>query len=241
MKKVFVYLRKSIERESEKSIDRQRELIEEYASENNMEIVKEFSEVASSATLQRPALQQMMQELGQRSDIDYILVYSFDRISREMDHFGWLLSQLKEILGVKTRIHSMTEDNDYEDDHYKLFFVMMRTFGATDERVRIVERLQGARQVKQQKGGFIGGTPPLGYKSLEGTGKLYIQEDEVPIVQRVFDLRGQGMTMQQIADQLNEEGFKTRQGRDFKPMTVQRVLKNEDLYRGKGLVPKLLN
>ena len=34
MKKAFVYLRKSIERESEKSIERQREDILEYAIEN---------------------------------------------------------------------------------------------------------------------------------------------------------------------------------------------------------------
>ncbi|MDZ4508473.1 recombinase family protein [Bacillus cereus] len=241
MKKAFMYLRKSIERESEKSIERQREEIEAYAEENKIEIVAEFSEVASSATIDREELTNMMEALRERSDIDYILVYSFDRISREVDGFGWLLIQLKQVFKVKTRIHSVTEVNDYEDDHYKLFFVMMRTFGATDERVRIVERLQGARQVKQQKGGFVGGTPPIGYKSLEGTGKLFIQENEVPIVQRIFDLRGKGLTMQRIADQLNTEGFKTRQGRDFKPMTVQRVLKNEDLYRGKGLVPKLLN
>lgn len=241
MKQAFVYLRKSIERESEKSIERQRESVQKYAKKNNIHIVEEFAEVGSSATLNRPELQRMMKEIGQRSDIDYILVYSFDRISREMDHFGWLMAQLKEILAVKTRIHSTSEDNDYEDDHYKLFVIMMKTFGATEERIRIVSRLQDARKQKQRKGGFLGGTPPMGYISAEGSGTLFINEDEVPIVQRIFDLRSKEMTMQQVADQLNTEGFKTRQGRDFKPMTVQRVLKNEDLYRGKGLVPKLLN
>ncbi|HHB1889154.1 TPA: recombinase family protein [Bacillus cereus] len=241
MKKAFVYLRKSIERESEKSIERQREEVQAYAKANNIEIIEEFSEVASSTTIEREELLNMMEALRGRSDIDYILVYAFDRITREMDGIGWLLIQLRQVLKVKTRIHSATERNDYEDDHYKLFYIIMQTFGATEERVRIVNRLQGARQLKQKKGGFIGGTPPLGYISAEGSGTLFINEDEVPIVQRIFDLRSQGLTMQRIADELNTEGFKTRQGRDFKPMTVQRVLKNEDLYRGKGLVPKLLN
>lgn len=240
MKKAFVYLRKSIERESEKSIERQWEDILEYAIENEIEIVKEFAEVASSATLQRAELQRMMKELESRSDIDYILIYSFDRISREMHHFGWLISQLTEILRVKTRVHSITESNDYDDDHYKLFMIMMRTFGATEERVRIVSRLQGARQSKQQKGGFIGGVPPFGYATQEGSGLLFIKHSEVPTVQHAFEWRIQGLTMQGVADKLNEYGFKTRQGREFKAMTVQRMLKNEGLYKGEGEAPQLL-
>ncbi|MGR5906292.1 recombinase family protein [Bacillus paranthracis] len=46
--------------------------------------------------------------------------------------------------------------------------------------------------------------------------------------------------MQGVADKLNEYGFKTRQGREFKAMTVQRMLKNEGLYKGEGEAPQLL-
>lgn len=125
MKKVFAYIRKSIDRASEKSIERQKDSIRAYAKENNLEIIEEYAEVASSATLHRPELQRMLLDVSKNPDIDYILVDSFDRVSREMDHFGWILSQLKDILNVKTRLHSCTEENDYEDDHYRLFLIMM--------------------------------------------------------------------------------------------------------------------
>ena len=240
MKKAFAYIRKSIDRESEKSLERQRDSIRAYAKENGIEIIDEFTEVASSATLKRAELRKMLHELSERSDIDYILVDSYDRISREMDHFGWILSQLKEIMGVKTRLHSCTEENDYEDDHYKLFLIMMKTFGATEERIRIVNRLQTARQNKRLAGGFIGGMPPFGYVAVNGAGELFVNNDEVPVVRKVFELRDLGKSMAAVAEDLNELGFKTRKGADFKAMTVQRIVKHRDLYGGQKQAPGIL-
>lgn len=240
LKKAVLYIRKSIDRESEKSLERQRDSINDYAKENKIEVVAEFSEIASSATLLRPKLQKMLIEISKNPDIDYILVDSFDRISREMDHFGWILSQLKEIMGVKTRLRSCTEENNYEDDHYKLFLIMMKTFGATEERIRIVERLQSARRNKKKNGGFIGGMPPFGYNVLMGSGELFINPDEIPIVRKVFEFRDEGATMAGISIELNNLGFKTRKGFDFKPMTVQRIIKHRELYEGKMKAPAIL-
>lgn len=240
MKKAFAYYRKSIERESEKSIQGQREEVLKYARENDIEIIKEFSEVGSSATLQRPEFQKMFRELSQRNDIDYILVHKFDRATREVDHIGWIFGQLKEILKVKTRLHSVTEDNNYEDDHFKLFFTMMQTFGATQERINIVNRLQSARQNKQSNGGYVGGTPPQGYRSIPGSGRLEINEQEVPTVRKVFELRDKGLSMKDIALELNRLGYTTRQGKQFYAMTIQRILKYENLYKGEYQAPGIL-
>jgi|SRR4051812_1267121 DNA invertase Pin-like site-specific DNA recombinase len=92
----------------------------------------------------------------------------------------------------KARLHSVTEENDCEDDPIKLMMIMMKTFGSTMERIAMVERMQEARKRKQAKGGFIGGTPPMGYKSIPGTGKLRIEENEIEIVKEVFSLRDEG-------------------------------------------------
>lgn len=241
MKKAFAYYRKSIERDSLKSIERQRDSVEAYAKENKIEIVSHYEEVASSATLSRKELQRMLRDLEDRTDIDFILVDSFDRISREMDHFGWILSQLKEIMKSKARLHSCTEDNDYEDDHYKLFVIMLKTFGATEERIRIVERMQNARINKKKKGGFIGGMPPFGYRAVMASGKLFVNEPEVPVVKKVFELREKKMSMEKVAIELNRLGYKTRKGMEFKPMTVQRIVKHKDLYLGKMQAPAIID
>lgn len=240
MKKAFAYYRKSIERDSVKSIEGQKEEVHRYSTENNIEIVEEFAEVASSATLNREGFMKMFEELKKRTDINYILVYRFDRITREIDGFGWILAQLKDILNIKTRLHSVTEENDYVESPEKLLIQTMKTFGSTLEREASVKRMYEGKMRKAGQGGFLGGTPPVGYKSVPGTGKLEVNDEEVPLVLKVFELKGQGLSMNKIAGQLNELGFTSRKGLKFHAQTIQRILKHEKLYKGEYKDPGIL-
>lgn len=239
MKKALCYYRKSIERDAAKSIAGQKEEVHNYAEENNIEIVAEYEEVAFSGTTEREQFELMLNEVTTREDIDYILVHRFDRISREPTDMGFIITLLKRAK-VKTKIHSVTEDNDYDDDPTKIMMILMKTYGAAMERRAIVDRLQGARQRKKAKGGFIGGTPPQGYTAVMGTGRLIINEDEVPVVKEVFKLREQGLSMNKIATKLNDMGFTTRKGLKFYSQTVQRIIKHEKLYRGEYEDPGIL-
>ena len=40
-------------------------------------------------------------------------------------------------------------------------------------------------------------------------------------------LRAKGHTLQQVADELNQAGYRTRRGRTFHPTTVQRLLPSQ--------------
>lgn len=236
MKKAVGYYRKSIEREADKSIQGQKEVVHRYAVENDIEMIAEFEEVASSATVDRKELNELFTFLKE-NEVDYILLHRFDRITREVKHMGYIMTLLD---SGKTRLHSATESNDYEDDPTKLMMIMMQTYGATIERIASVERMQQARKRKKEKGGFLGGTPPIGYRSVIGSGRLEIEESEVPIVRMVFQLRENGATMQVISDRLNEKGFKTRKNKEFYPTTVQRMIKQKEWYQGKGEAPAIL-
>lgn len=239
MKKAVAYYRKSIEKDAAKSIAGQKEVVLEYAKENGIEIIEEFSEVASSATLNRKEFMNMFSFLSGQNDIDFILVHRFDRITREIDGFGWILAQLKDILSIKTRLHSVTEDNDYGDDPTKLLLQVFKTYGATIERNASVKRMQDARKRKKEAGGFIGGTPPMGYRAT-GTGDLEIVIEEIPIVLSTFLFREEGLSMDKIAEELNKKGYKTRKNKEFYATTVQRILKHRELYLGNGQAPKIL-
>ncbi|MCU4954481.1 recombinase family protein [Bacillus paranthracis] len=234
MKTAFVYLLKSMEND----IEEQREKIGTYAKENDIEIIKEFVETDMLAALKHTELQTMIQDLVEKNDIDYVLVHQFDVLTHNMARLGWVITQLEEILNVKTKISSITEEN--KEDNYQLFQSMIHKIGAKEEQIRHTSRLQEGKKEKKQKGGFNGGTPPMGYSTQEGSGVLFIKYDEVPTVEHAFEWRKQGLTMQEVADKLNEYGFKTRQEREFKAMTVQRMLKNESLYKGEGEAPELL-
>jgi len=238
MKKAVAYYRKSIEREADKSIAGQKEVVHQYADDNNIEIVAEFEEVASSATIDRKELDNLFAFIKE-NEVDYILLHRFDRITREVIHMGYIMTLLEKI--GKTRLHSATESNDYENDPTKIMMIIMQTYGATIERIASVERMQQARKRKAEKGGWLGGTPPMGYRSIKGTGLLEVEEAEVPIVQYAFQLRENGATMQTIADKLNAKGYQTRKKKAFLPPTVQRILKYKEWYQGKAEAPSILS
>lgn len=75
-----------------------------------------------------------------------------------------------------------------------------------------------------------GGKPPLGYRAENG--HLAVVPEEAEIVKKVFELRNQGCTLQGIADKLNELGYRSKKGKEFKHSAVQTILGNEDTYRG---------
>ena len=45
-------------------------------------------------------------------------------------------------------------------------------------------------------------------------------------------LRARGHTLQQVADELNQAGYRTRRGRTFHPTTVQRLLLSQSKHTG---------
>ena len=184
MKKAVCYYRKSIEREADKSIQGQKEVVHQYATDNGIQIVAEFAEVASSATIDRKELDNLFAFIKENK-VDYILLHRFDRITREVIHMGYIMTLLEKT--GKTRLHSATESNDYENNPTKIMMIIMQTYGATIERIAAVERMQDARKRKAEKGGWLGGTPPIGYKPMIGTGQLAIEESEVCIVKDVFE------------------------------------------------------
>lgn len=92
---------------------------------------------------------------------------------------------------------------------------------------------------KRKHGGFIGGQAPLGYYSKKGSKKLFLDESKIATVKRAFELRNK-MSLQKIAEKLNEEGHTTRDNKPFYPMQVRRIYEREKLYSGKMEAPAIL-
>lgn len=85
------------------------------------------------------------------------------------------------------------------------------------------ERLNQARQVKAAQGGYVGyGSPAFGQQSLAG------DLVEAPVEQQVIEFirrhHKSGKSLQQIADWLNQQGYQTKRGQQWKRISVKRVL-----------------
>ncbi|MEO0868327.1 MAG: recombinase family protein, partial [Cyanobacteria bacterium J06642_11] len=83
------------------------------------------------------------------------------------------------------------------------------------------------------QGGYAGyGSPAFGVKSVNGN--LVADEKEQQIIDLIRRHHKSGKSLQQIANWMNTQGYKTKRGREWQRISIKRVL--DRLY---GKTPRL--
>ncbi|BAZ14933.1 site-specific recombinase [Calothrix sp. NIES-4071] len=95
----------------------------------------------------------------------------------------------------------------------------------------IWERLEQGRKLKAARGGYAGyGSPPYGLTSING--ELVEEPHEQAVIELIRRHHKSGKSLQQIANWLNEQGYRTKRSQLWKRISVKRVL---DRLYGKAL------
>lgn len=200
--------------------------IKEYASKNDMQIVKWFRDEGESGAKERPGFDEIIYGEVTNPPYEAVIVAKSDRVARDINVYYYYKMMLR-----KKDIKLISISEDFEQ--FGVFAPMLEAFTlcvADMERQNINKRTSAGRKVKAEKGGYSGGRAPMGYK-VENK-RLVINPDEVPVVKRCFELRDNGVVLLQIVDTLNKEGYKTRNGKPFVISTVQSILSNRKTYEG---------
>lgn len=96
------------------------------------------------------------------------------------------------------------------------------------------ERLERGRQAKAANGGYVGyGSPPFGQQSVNG--QLVNDPAEAEVIELIRCHHKSGKSLQKIANWLNNHGYTTKRGQQWKRISVKRVL--DRLY---GKTPRIL-
>lgn len=223
MSQAFAYLRVStVGQVQGHGFDRQLDTIQAYAQEAGIEIVQVFREEGISGTTdetQRPAFQELMAAiLG--NGVRTIIVESMDRLARELRIQEALLVYLAS-KGVNL-ISARTAENitqAVQADPLKKALVQVQGVFAELEKNQLVRRLKKGRDKTRQLTGRCEGRRPYGDT-----------EDEQAIIRRIRAMRRRrrngmkGMTLQAIADRLNSEGISTKDGLQWRPVQIHRIL-----------------
>ena len=205
--RVAIYARVSSERqEKEHTIGSQLEALRNYAAQNGMEIVEEFTDEGySGARLDRPALDRM-RDLAERRGFEVLLTYCTDRLARKFVLQALILEEM-ERFGVKT---IFLEGGAADDPLSKL---MHQITGAVAEfeRTKIVERNRRGKLYRARCGEVVTWRAPFGYVRIprrDGVAPhVEIDENKAVVVRRIFNLYAkQGWTVRQIAKQLTLQG-----------------------------------
>ena len=104
----------------------------------------------------------------------------------------------------------------------RMFLTMMSGFAELEKNL-ISERTTLALAHKKAQHQVYAALP-LGYRNEEG--KLVPVDEELLVVAEIRDMRGQGKTLRDIADDLNQRGIVGKRGGKYHASTLKAVLGN---------------
>lgn len=180
----------------------------------------------SGMTMEREGLEAMM-DAATKGKIGAVVVYKLDRLSRRQRDTLTIIEDC--FVQNDIILLSLSETLDTSTAWGRAMIGILSSFNQMEcENIQMRTRM--GREAKAREGGYAGGKPPLGYKSVDG--KLVVIPEEAEVVRKVFALRREGETLAGIARSLNLYGYRARRGGEFKTSVIHYVLSQENFYRG---------
>jgi site-specific DNA recombinase len=138
------------------SLRQQLEALRSYCKDNNIEVVAEFEDTSSGASLDRPGLDALRDTVS-LGGVGLVLCQDRDRISREPAHVYILREELR-AHGTTLRALNDRGDDSPEGVLHDGILDQLAKF----ERAKTVERTRRGKLRKAQEGKVVGtGKPPL--------------------------------------------------------------------------------
>jgi len=199
-----------------------------YCREKGYQVARKFTETYSGLTLERPQLTQL-RDLVRSNDLDVIVIYCLDRLSRNATHGVILRDEFDKHHVI---LESVTEDIDKSPLGEAITY--LRGTFAQIEAEKIKERTIRGKVARLNEGKLPQGTGIgiYGYRWDKTTGKRTIIQSEARTVQKIFTMARQGVSVNQIALHLNKHKIESKSGGLWHPLTIRRILTNPT-YTGK--------
>lgn len=222
LKKAFIYARFSSDMQRNESIDAQIRAAEKYAEQNGYVIIGKYIDKAKSATTdQRPQFQKMMNDIVS-TDVDAIIVHKLDRFARNRYDSSKYRSIMKKnnvvLLSVLENLNDSPESIILESVIEGINEYYSKNLAREVEK----GKKENALQCKH-----VGGIPPLGYDVDPVSKKLIINHFEAEAVKTIYSMYLDGYGYSEIIFNLNQGGFKTKKGNNFRKNSIYEILKNE--------------
>lgn len=214
--KAIAYYRVSTTKQGESGLglDAQRDSVQRFAQARGLQLIGEFTEIETgTGKRDRPQLTQAIKQA--KNEGARLLIAKLDRLTRNV-HF---------LTGLQDSHVEFTACDMPQADE---FTVQILAAVAQREAKLISERTRAALAAAKRRGIQLGKAENMNRDAqLKGAkaNKEQAQAAYSKVINYARRLQKDGLTYEQIAKQLNEEGHTTRRNGEFKPMTVWRMLK----------------
>ena len=221
MKRAIGYVRVSTTEQALEgiSLDNQKAKIKGYCDLNDLELVTIIEDAGKSGkNLSRDGIETILYKI-KRKEIDAIVVYKLDRLSRKVIDTLTLIETFEKA-GIT--FHSLNEKIDTSTAMGR-FFLNITASLAQMERDLISERTKDALQMKianNERAGQV----PFGYRVAAERNTLIPHKEEQEVIKATRRLRSKGLSYRAICEALNKAGYRP-QGKYWHPQTVKNILK----------------
>ncbi len=208
-----IYTRKSTEENLDSefnSLDAQREAAEAYIASQRHEgwsaLAEHYDDGGfSGANTERPALKRLLADI-EAGDIDCVVVYKVDRLSRSLLDFAKLMEAFDR-KGIS--FVSVTQQFNTTTPMGRLVLNILLSF-AQFEREIISERVRDKVAATRKKGKYIGGMPMLGYDADPVRKCLVVNPQEADLVRHIFARFLETGSATALSQELNAQGNTTK-------------------------------
>ncbi len=184
------------------SIPSQQNLYRQYAQDNNIEIVAEFSEAETAKQSGRTEFNNMLKYLKKHSNVTHILVEKTDRLYRNFNDYVTIDESIYTVHLIKeNKIISPTSSSTAKLEHG--FKVLI----AKNYIDNLREETQKGRFQKIEEGYFIGQVP-YGYMKTDDKKTTIFHPQRSLFVKRAFELYARNdISLRALCQRLYDEGY----------------------------------
>jgi site-specific DNA recombinase len=236
MKTAAIYARVSSDKQKEENtIASQTQALIEFAQHHNYTVPAEWifqDEGYSGTVLVRPGLERL-RDLASEGQIEAVLVYSPDRLSRKYAYQIFLMEEFARY-GVEVIFIKSPSPTNPEEELLLQFQGMIAEY----ERAQIIERSRRGKKHRAKNGSVsVLSGAPYGYryvpKSDQSDAYYLILDEEAQVVREIFKLFTEGrLPIGAIARHLSDQGIPTRTGKGHWDRSVIWAILRNPAYKG---------
>lgn len=234
--KAAIYSRKSRFTGKGESVENQIQICQEYAIKSLGCCLEDFiiyeDEGYSGGNTNRPQFQRML-KAARNKQLDIIICYRLDRISRDVSDFSQLINELDR---NNINFISVREQFDTTKPMGRAMMYVASVFSQL-ERETIAERIRDNMLQLSKTGRWLGGTTPTGYKSEavvtnDAFGKehrlfkLVAIPEQVAIIKLIYDKYISLNSISMVEKYLTQNKIGTKNGVDFGRFSIRFILSN---------------
>lgn len=200
------------ETEESYTITNQRRLLDSYVEEREMMVIEDYyiDDGFTGTNFNRPAFQRMLQDVV-NGKLDGIIVKDLSRLGRNYKETGKYLEEIFPIYNIRIIAINDNVDSFLDPESISNLVVPFKNLSNEHYSRDLSKKVATAYETMAKSGQFVAGTTPYGYKlDPEDKHHLIIDEEEAPIVRKIFQMALEGNGRIKICKYLNDNGILCR-------------------------------